>query len=562
MLQKFATFEVAQAKQAEAQAKQAEAQAKHIAEMMLKVDQMATASQMACSGTTAQLAMAYKHVFREAVDAETLLQRSHVDIMHCDEVAVGAAIVALQAVCVASGHLAETSFVSRFVNALDAVIAAVCTAQGFEKPAVLTTQAKRYLETGVGKIAPDVSFCPSYITLDNIGSALVDDVAKGKPSAVSITDHDILGQSLQQVHALFRARPLRSSAWTFLFNAQSVSSVHAKRVTGPVVQSMLVGEVTPSHPLPWSDPKTVKLLVSMLLRKRPQDALPAVSMNTYCSEVIGLGASSVVYSATDPSIVVKVAHGQPQNTELDREAAVLSALTADGVPYIPTLTALLADGWPCHALVLSPRCQPVTTRRPFQKANCLQVLTALRKAHEAGYCHRDVRPENVMLHESNVILLDWGFSCALGTVCAVQGSVRCAAPRVRDAWFKKEDFMYTAADDVYSAALTCLLLLNPPVLERLAMDVGKSENCAESALNAFWASIASLNAEVVGLTDLLNTLLGKAKLEKRDYEAVSAALNTVGSLSVTKVWTRTHASFHPSAVPVLSCVRCCRCFAG
>ena len=42
------------------------------------------------------------------------------------------------------------------------------------------------------------------------------------------------------------------------------------------------------------------------------------------------------------------------------------------------------------------------------------LADVLQRAHEMGIAHCDVKPDNIFLHDGDVILSDWGSSCRLG----------------------------------------------------------------------------------------------------------------------------------------------------
>ena len=177
----------------------------------------------------------------------------------------------------------------------------------------------------------------------------------------------------------------------------------------------------------------------------------------------------------------------------------------------------------------------------FAKPHVEQLILTLKEAHEAGIVHRDVQPANVMFDGTtgNVVLLDRGFSCGVGNAPVVQDSVFCASPKVRDAWCKRHAVgehplgavtaNFTAGDDVYAAALTCVLLMNQCLVSQLGKAAGAL--CAEGAFASCWGPLAGSHPAFAALLELLDALQTKATLATTDYDAVITALQGLPVLS-------------------------------
>lgn len=101
----------------------------------------------------------------------------------------------------------------------------------------------------------------------------------------------------------------------------------------------------------------------------------------------------------------------------------------------------------------------------FAEQVALPLVDALAHAHANGYCHRDVKPANVLIADNGTVkLADFGVSklkrCLLPRVTLNEFISRPYAPPEPD------DGAYTYARDVYAFAVLCLWALSPrPVRE-------------------------------------------------------------------------------------------------
>jgi serine/threonine-protein kinase len=155
----------------------------------------------------------------------------------------------------------------------------------------------------------------------------------------------------------------------------------------------------------------------------PDRVLPYKQM-----DLIGLGASSEVYRALDPdlrrTIAIKVqlvGASEAERATFASEARATARLEHPNVVPVyalgrteedrlciamqelrgQTLTQLVetATDWPSRAYFV----RIVTT--------ILRVADALGFAHELGYVHRDLKPDNVLVgHHGETYLLDWGLA--------------------------------------------------------------------------------------------------------------------------------------------------------
>jgi serine/threonine protein kinase len=54
-------------------------------------------------------------------------------------------------------------------------------------------------------------------------------------------------------------------------------------------------------------------------------------------------------------------------------------------------------------------------REGYARGSFLQQTTSgIAAAHAAGYCHCDLRPENIVVVDHNVVIIDWGLSGKVG----------------------------------------------------------------------------------------------------------------------------------------------------
>ena len=192
---------------------------------------------------------------------------------------------------------------------------------------------------------------------------------------------------------------------------------------------------------------------------------------------LGRGDVGVVWRAEDRvmgrQVAVKELHmpgGQSREElrlfreRLLREARAAGRINNPGVVTVyDVLTDLGADHVVTELIEAPTLAEVVATRGPLDEktvtAMAVQMLAALRAAHDAGVLHRDIKPSNVMLGPGDrVRIADFGIAQAvddprLTTTGALAGTPAYVAPE------RLEGGEATAASDLWSLGATLLYAL-------------------------------------------------------------------------------------------------------
>jgi hypothetical protein len=116
-----------------------------------------------------------------------------------------------------------------------------------------------------------------------------------------------------------------------------------------------------------------------------------------------------------------------------REARASARLNHSGVVTVHDVVQEADRPWIVMELVLAPSLQDIIERGPMDHRRVadigLQMLGALRHAHEKGILHRDVKPSNVLITDSGrVVLTDFGIAQVEGDATLTQTGLVMGSP--------------------------------------------------------------------------------------------------------------------------------------
>ncbi|RKS76574.1 serine/threonine protein kinase [Actinomadura pelletieri DSM 43383] len=162
--------------------------------------------------------------------------------------------------------------------------------------------------------------------------------------------------------------------------------------------------------------------------------------------VVGRGGMGTVWRALDVmldrEVAVKEVVFPPGLDEEERavlyertfrEARASARLNHSGVVTVHDVVEESDRPWIVMELVLAPSLQDVLERGPMDHSRVadigLQMLGALRHAHEKGILHRDIKPSNVLITDAGrVVLTDFGIAQMEGDATLTQTGLVMGSP--------------------------------------------------------------------------------------------------------------------------------------
>jgi hypothetical protein len=216
----------------------------------------------------------------------------------------------------------------------------------------------------------------------------------------------------------------------------------------------------------------------LFLARRKQEALlgeervgDVIAGRYRLHQLLAKSSMSSTYLARDtktpeaPTLVVKILHrardaSSEARQRFAQEVAALRTIHHPGV--VPLLESMiLPDGAPALVMPLVPgvtlrqRLEAGPLGREATASLARQLASALAEIHRHGFVHRDVKPENILVHEGHAVLIDLGASALRGPedeleeTTTITGSLAYLAP-------ERLLFRYHEASDTYALGVVLL----------------------------------------------------------------------------------------------------------
>ena len=236
---------------------------------------------------------------------------------------------------------------------------------------------------------------------------------------------------------------------------------------------------------------------------------------------LGSGLHGRVFSVASSSTMFVKTFDSLENCA--KEKNMLDALYQSNISRVPLVKAVSADKL---AFLASPVCMPLDELRGQTVVWRLgaKFVHCLQQAHQANFCHRDIRPSNIGYISSEtriddsteVILFDWASAVETGTKADSSGTVHYAASAVLDKLANRESPDPLPSHDLESLVYTM-------------WDLSRQLTSLPTALSVN-GSLNDSNSE-----EYINGVKSAWAREKDQYPALAELLHHARSCSYTEL---------------------------
>lgn len=160
-------------------------------------------------------------------------------------------------------------------------------------------------------------------------------------------------------------------------------------------------------------------------------------MNINYNKILGTGAFSTVYAANDYTIAVKTMKNYAANIQyLHKEIDILSNLNHPNI--IKFYNSVYYDNELCMIMefvqgcdLFEKVCRVKYFTEPIAREIFVQMVSALHYVHQNNVSHRDIKLENFLIDNNNIVkLIDFGLSAKGQIFTQKTGSKTYVAPEI------------------------------------------------------------------------------------------------------------------------------------
>ncbi|KAF0978785.1 hypothetical protein FDP41_001855 [Naegleria fowleri] len=381
----------------------------------------------------------------------------------------------------------------------------------------------------LGNKRPDVCLIPKNLDIQDVSrvasgfSSILHSIIEVKHT--NISNSSAHGQVFFYLTEILRIQKNRREAFGALSTYESIRFVKAERDESQI--HYFITDLFPlcSHDSNDQNSDGVQYLSNML---RLHIDIPTPTFSVKIHSFLGIGATSVVYEITDPNdpsskIAMKLCTSIDRMV-VEKEKKILrtlhSKLSSESKKHIPKIVSEGDENtllMPKYTQLIINKLIPI----PFNKLAC--IVDLLKDVHDAGFFHKDIRPENIVQTtevDYDLVLLDWGFAEEKSehyNVSYFQGTVSFCAQDYAKAFIEKHPIPYQKKFDM-ECLLKCCFYIYDEELRKLFNESSKDNINLVDKLKIYmeiWKDYAESNT------------IFRTALQNLSYDSIKQALESL-----------------------------------
>jgi len=191
------------------------------------------------------------------------------------------------------------------------------------------------------------------------------------------------------------------------------------------------------------DPVIARFVVSGMAALPEGQPVPKIKVRVRLDldSLLSVPSAQVVEELKSPEGAPEKMDVSEDVTEKDKEEENLDILGKNIFSLIPKKLDSTHN-----AILLSP----VGVSVSLDSRHYYQLIMLLKNVHHLNIVHRDIRPENILLFEDNVLLIDWNAACFSSDMKYGGGTTHYASDKILRARINRNSYKVSACDDLHS----------------------------------------------------------------------------------------------------------------